>query len=70
MAAPLIAPMPDLLDLAGPFTITWAALDPATGDPVDGVEIDEATIYGQAFSTSGKTLPVAPAPLLTNTGNA
>jgi hypothetical protein len=70
VAAPIIAPMPDLLDLAGPFTFTWTALDPVTGDPVDGVVIDEATIYGQNLRSLKPTLPPNSAPLLAHDGNA
>jgi hypothetical protein len=70
VAAPIIAPMPDLLDLAGPFTLTWAALDPVTGAPVAGVVVDEATIYGQHLRSTKPTLPPNSAPLLAHEGNA
>lgn len=70
MNAPRVASMPELLDLAGPFTITFAALDPVTGAPVAGVVIDEATIYGQHLGATKQTLPPNSAPLLAHEGNA
>jgi len=42
MAQKLTASMPIDMDLEFNYTLEFAALDPATGDPVDGVVVSDA----------------------------
>jgi hypothetical protein len=44
MAQKLTASLPEGMDLDASYTIQWAALDPATGDPVDGVIVGQAAM--------------------------
>lgn len=45
MAAPLTASMPQFTQLGYNTTVSLEALDPTTGDPVDGVEASAVEIW-------------------------
>ncbi len=51
MSQPLIAPMPADLDLPDGYVITWAAVDPTTGNDVSGVVVSNVSIFGTALGT-------------------
>jgi hypothetical protein len=46
VAAPVLAPMPDGLDLASGYTLRVTALDPTTGNLVAGVNVGLEVITG------------------------
>lgn len=50
MAAPMLAPMPQLMDLDAGYTLRVTALDPSTGALVAGVTIGEVTIQAADLS--------------------
>lgn len=51
MAAPMVAPIPPELELAGRWRIRFTALNPTTGAVVAGVTVSEATIQVADLST-------------------
>lgn len=51
MAPPVVAPMPQALDLAGSYTFRFDAVDPATGNTVASVVVSDASIFGEALSS-------------------
>lgn len=53
MAQKLTASMPENMDLDGTYTVRWAALDPATGADVAGVEISNAAMLVSQVSPGG-----------------
>jgi hypothetical protein len=65
MAPPIVAPMPEWLDLAGAYTIRFDAVDPATGATVAGVVVSDASLFGDAAGqTSVDSIFVGPAMLI------
>ena len=53
MAQKLTASMPIDMDLEFNYTLEFAALDPATGDPVDGVVVSDAYLLVNQISAAG-----------------
>jgi hypothetical protein len=53
VAPPIIAPMPEWLDLAGAYTIRFDAVSAGTGATVASVVVSDASIFGDAPGTSG-----------------
>lgn len=53
MSAPLVAPMPADLDLPDGYIVTWAAIDPTTGNDVSGVVVSNVSIFGTKLGTGG-----------------
>jgi NADPH:quinone reductase-like Zn-dependent oxidoreductase len=56
MAAPVLAPMPDQLDVGPTYTLRVVALDPATGNTVAGANIGTTVITATSLTqadTSG-----------------
>ena len=51
MAQKLTAAMPEALNLDQKYTISFCALDPDTGDPVDGVTVSLAQIHAEVVTT-------------------
>lgn len=65
MAPPIIAPMPEWLDLAGAFTIRFDAVDPATGNTIAGVNVSDGSLFGESVGqTTGDMIPIGPAMLV------
>lgn len=65
MAAPLLAPMPEMLVVQSGYTVRVTAVDPTTGALVAGVNVGMEVITGTSFSDlpGGNTEPPPP-PLL------
>ncbi len=51
MAAPLIAPIPPIMDLPDGYVVTWAAIDPSTGADVAGVQVSGVSMFGTKLGT-------------------
>lgn len=51
MAPPIVAPMPQALDLAGSYTFVFDAVDSATGVSLGTVVVSDAALFGEAFGT-------------------
>lgn len=66
MAEPLTVALPPGLELWGGCTIGVAALVPATGDPVPGVDISNVTI--EVALTSGSEADLESGPFMLVTG--
>ena len=68
MAQPLTAPLPEALVLSAGYTVTFDAVDPATGAQVAGVVVSNASVFGGSDRVPTEPLPPAPAPLLAHVG--
>lgn len=68
MARPLTQPLPPNLELWGGCSVIVAALDPATGGVVSGVNIFEATLEVELTSGSEADLDTGPFMLVTGPG--
>lgn len=72
MAQPLIAAMPQDLDLGGGWIVRITAVDPASGAPVTGVKVSNVVITADPLSGAVEAPPTddglpAPIPLLVPT---
>lgn len=52
MAPPIVAPMPQELDLAGSYTFRFDAVDPSTGSTVANVVVSDAQIFGESLGVT------------------
>lgn len=52
MAAPLLAPMPEALDLGPKYTLRVVALDPSTGNTVANVNIGTTVLTATNIGTA------------------
>jgi hypothetical protein len=53
VAAPVLAPMPDGLNLGSGYTLRVTALDPTTGNLVAGVNVGLEVITGTSSDATG-----------------
>lgn len=53
MPAPLLAPLPDALDLRANYTLRVTAVSPTTGNIVSGVKIDTTVITATPMGEGG-----------------
>ena len=53
MPAPLIAPIPPIMDLPDGYIVTWAAIDPTTGADVAGVVVSGVSLFGTKLGQGG-----------------
>lgn len=66
MAAPVLAPMPDGLNLGSGYTLRVTALDPTTGNLVAGVNVGLEVITGT--SADAGAFPTLDNPILLGLG--